>query len=268
MGIKQKVTLLFGVLVLTAVSRFALSKTKVVSGITPAIQYVEKGIEAGPAVELLKRLFEEAQLDYHFESTNWAKAHQIFAQTPQSLMFSVARFDSREDDFLWVLEVAPFDLHIARSKKRPDLNPTTIEELKQHKLAVVRGAAPHNLLLQAGFVEEKDFGTVATAEEIIKYMDTGFVEFVFYESTISPLMLKLFNFPADYLVPLDIPLPVNPKLWLVASKDFPQDKLQLLQNTHQRLLADPAYQKLRMAILPLSHGGESSNGKESSRERK
>lgn len=232
----------------------ASAKTKVIAGITPAIQYIEKGVEAGPAVDLLRKLFEEAQLDYQFESTNWAKAHQTFSQTPQSLMFSVARFDSREDKFVWVIDIAPFDLRIARSKQRPDLNPTSLEELKQYKLAVVRNAAPHNLLLQTGFVEEKDFGTVATAEEIIQYMGTGFVEFVFYESTISPLMLKLFNYPADYLVPLDIPLPVNPRLWLVASKDFPLDKLQLLQDTHQRLLSNPTYQKLRKAVLPLSHG--------------
>ena len=243
-------------LAVLSVSPIALSKTKVIAGITPAIQYVEKGVEAGPAVDLLKKLFEEVQLDYQFESTNWAKAHQIFSQTPQSLMFSVARFDSREEQFEWVLDVGPMDLRIARSKKRPDLNPTTLEELKQYNLAVVRGAAPHNMLLQAGFVEDKDFGAVATAVEIIKYMETGFVEFVFYESTISPLMLQLFNYPADYLVPLDIPLPVSPKLWLVATKDFPKEKIKLLQDTHQRLLADPEYQKLRLAVLPLSHGKE------------
>jgi ABC-type amino acid transport substrate-binding protein len=225
------------------------AKTTVIAGITPGLQYIEKDRDAGPVTDLLKMLFKEAKLDYAFETTNWAKAHQMFATTPQSLMFSVARFDSRENDFVWVLDVGPIDLRIARSKERPDLNPTTLEELKRHRIAVVRGSTPNSLLLEAGFVEGEDFGTVMAADEILQFMGKGFVEFVFFEPTISPLMLKLNNYPNDYLVPLDIPLSISKKLWLVATHDFPEEKLKLLRETHQRLLDDSTYQSLRKAGL-------------------
>ena len=256
MGITNRFSILFIMSALLAMPLFVHAKIKVIAGITPGLQYIEKDKDAGPATMLLITLLEEAQLDYELETTNWAKAHQMFASTPQSLMFSVARFESREKDFTWVLDIGPIDLRVARSKERPDLTPTTLEELKSHRIAVVRGGTPYSLLVQAGFVEGKDFGTVVAADETVQFMGKGFVEFVFFEPTISPLILKLNNYPTDYLVPLDISLPISKKLWLVATHDFPDEKLTLLRETHQRLLGEPTYQRLRQAVMPLSQQKE------------
>lgn len=239
-------------LITCGLARESVAQTKVFAGITPGVQYIEKDKEAGPAVDLLKFLFAEAGLEYQFVISNWAKAHQSFNQTPQSLLFSIARYQGRENQYQWLLDVGPLDLRIARSKHRPDLNPVTLQQLKNYKLAVVRGSTPHKLLLDSGFAEDQDFGTVPAADELMKYMGTGFVEFVFYESTISPMMLKLNNYPADYLVPTDIELPVDSHLWLVASLDFPEPLRNHIMRTHLRLLSDAKYQNLRKAVLPLS----------------
>lgn len=229
------------------------AKIQVFAGITPGLQYIEEGEESGPVVDMVKVLFEAVELDYEIQMSNWAKTHQEFARAPHSLMFSVARFDSREQKFQWVLDVGPLDLRIARSKDRPELNPESWDALKQHKLAVVRGSTPHQLLLQSGFVEVRDFGAVATASDIMKYVGAGFVDLVFYESTISPMMLELHGYPADYLVPLALEVPVSSKLWLVASLDFPAPLIEKIRATHEKLEQDPDYQVLQKKILPLSH---------------
>lgn len=254
MELRRDSICLFILLLGSLLSTTATAKTMVFGGITPGAQYIEKDKEAGPAVNLLKVLFAEADLDYQFEISNWAKTKKRFAETPKSLMFSVAKTPAREPHFIWLLDVGPLDVKIARSKTRPDLNPSTLAELKEHKVAVVRGDVTHHLLLQEGFVEGRDFGVVATANDIIKYMGAGLVEFVFYESTISPMMLQLYNYPADYLVPTDIKLPLDAHLWLTASLDFPQDSVDKIRQAHQKLLKDKHYQKLRKAVLPFSHG--------------
>ena len=231
----------------------AAADTRVFAGISPGLQGIENGQETGPAVELLKVLFAEAQLPYQFEISNWAQAHKRFAATPESLMFSVARYPAREKDFLWVCDIGPLYMRIGKRKDRTDLNPTSFQQLKSHKLAVVRSSAPHFLLLDAGFIEQRDFGTVSDVLELIKFIDSGIVDFIFYENSMTPLMLQHLGYPRDLILPTQLELPVHPKLWLVASKDFPPSTLRRLQLAHQQLLQQPQYQKLRQAVLPLSH---------------
>lgn len=228
------------------------AKIKVFGGITPGVQVLENGKEAGPAIPVIEQLLQASDIDFEFHVNNWAQTHKQFARAKQSLIFALAHNSARQQQFQWIVPLAQIDLKLARSKYQPHLNPQHFDDLKNYKLAVVRGAATEEFLKYSGFVEGKDYGAVATAEQLLKYMQSGFVEFVFYETTISPMMLALFDLSPDYLVPIDVIVPEHDAIWLAASLDFPSKAVNKIRESHQRLLSDRNYQAALLKLLPKS----------------
>ncbi len=226
-------------------------------GTTPGLQYYVDGQPNGPATQVVTRLLQATGLPYEIRLMNWARAHRQQKADPNSLVYSIARLESREKDYRWLLLLGHLDMHIARLKSRPDLSANSLVELKQRNIAVIRHTNTHETLLKAGFVKGRDFAAVATAEELLKLVRAGMVDFVFYESTITPLVLESFGLSKDFLIPTEVEVPSNNELYLAAHPDFPEETALHIINTHERLLAVASYRALFEQILPHSKNASS-----------
>lgn len=225
---------------------------KVYAGVTPGLQYYDNEAVTGPAFDVVDRLMSASGLPYEIHLTNWAQAHRQFNLDPNSLIFSISRMDSREDKYQWLVNLAKLNLGIAQAKTRPTIAVNDFNDLKQHKLAVVRSTSTHETLLNYGFIENRDFTTVATSQKLVKMAETGMVDFVYYESTLTPIILDMLGYESDFLQPLAIRVPDNTSIYLAAHPDFDTKFANQIKNTHEQLSQVKSYQDLLDNVLPNS----------------
>lgn len=225
---------------------------KVYAGITPGLQYYENETVTGPAFALVDRLMAASGLPYEIHLTNWAQAHRQFNLDPNSLVFSISRTSSRETKYQWLVNLAKLNLGIAQAKNRAAISVSNFNELKQHKLAVVRSTSTHETLLNHGFIENRDFTTVATSKKLVKMAETGMVDFVYYESTLTPIILSMLGYESDFLRPLPIEVPDNTSIYLAAHPEFDSKFADQIKDTHEQLTRVKSYQQLLDNVLPNS----------------
>ena len=111
--------------------------------------YTEDGAIKGIASDVLRALCTEARLDCRITVVPWARATNTVLNTPNTLIYTIARTPSRESEFVWVGPVLPRTTWIYG---RPELE-EQIRELKDIaalRIGVVRDDASGPDLLAAG----------------------------------------------------------------------------------------------------------------------
>ena len=69
--------------------------------------YSEGGSVKGIATDVLRAACGEARLDCRIFIVPWARALNTVSNTPNTLIYTIARTPAREDDFLWVGPLLP-----------------------------------------------------------------------------------------------------------------------------------------------------------------
>ena len=106
--------------------------------------YSEGGTVKGIATDVLRAACDEARLDCRIFIVPWARALSTVSNTPNTLIYTIARTPAREDDFLWVGPLLPRAVWIYT---RPGQDLRSIGELRY---GVVRDDATGPDLIAAG----------------------------------------------------------------------------------------------------------------------
>ena len=106
--------------------------------------YSEGGTVKGIATDVLRAACEEARLDCRILMVPWARALNTVSNTPNTLIYTIARTPAREDDFLWVGPLLPRAVWIYT---RPGYDAKNLAELR---FGVVRDDATGPDLIAAG----------------------------------------------------------------------------------------------------------------------
>lgn len=245
----------FCVLVLGVISLrcAAAPNLQVFGGVVPGLQYLENDKPAGPATKVLQYILDRSNLSYGILLMNFAQAHKQARTNPNSLIFAVVRTPTREQQFLWLIPIGKMDMHVARRKDRPNLNVDNLEGLKRYQTAVVRGANNYETLIKHGFKEGIHFSVQPTAQQLFRLVAEGFVDFVFYETTITPLIIKMHGVPEDYLTPMEFRVPGSDILYIAGNSDLdPYFKTRLL-DAYDAVKDAKEFQSLLSKVLSKSH---------------
>ena len=106
--------------------------------------YSEGGTVKGIATDVLRAACEEARIDCTIVVMPWARALNTVANTPNTLIFTIARTPARENEFLWVGPLLPRAVWIYT---RPGQEGKPLAELR---FGVVRDDATGPDLIAAG----------------------------------------------------------------------------------------------------------------------
>jgi polar amino acid transport system substrate-binding protein len=106
--------------------------------------YSEDGTVKGIATEVLRAACEESRLDCKIIIVPWARALNTVTNTPNTLIYTIARTPAREDEFLWVGPLLPRSVWIYT---RPGHEGKILAELR---FGVVRDDATGPDLIAAG----------------------------------------------------------------------------------------------------------------------
>jgi len=121
-------------------------KIKVVTEDSFPLQYFESGKLSGFATTLVEQVLDAANISYHIEVLPWARAYRVALYEPNVLIYSIAKTSKRADKFKWVGEIKALDYYLYGAIDS-SVNPqTTLEELKQYRIGVIRDSAVYQYL--------------------------------------------------------------------------------------------------------------------------
>lgn len=110
----------------------------------PPYNFSEGGSVKGIATDVLHATCEEARIECKVLIVPWARALSTVSNTPNTLIYTIARTPAREDDFLWVGPLLPRAVWIYT---RPGYEAKSLAELR---FGVVRDDATGPDLIAAG----------------------------------------------------------------------------------------------------------------------
>lgn len=145
-----RVTLLAG-LAGAAVSAGAAEPIRIVTEEFPPYNLTENGKITGLSTEVVEAVLKEVGEQAGIQSMPWARAYDIALNTPNVLIYSIARTAKRETLFKWVGVVAPSEW-ILFSRRGGNAKITRLEDAKAYQTATVNEDAGEQYLVSNGFV--------------------------------------------------------------------------------------------------------------------
>lgn len=139
----------------------------------------ERGEIEGLAAEKMKRIMALLNIEYSMQSYPWPRAMHMASFRPNTIIFSIFRTPERENRFYWACPlIAPVKAYLYKMKKRKDLTPQNIEQVKSYVTALNRADSVHEILLQQGFEDGKNLELSAEQGASIRKLYSGRVDFI------------------------------------------------------------------------------------------
>ncbi|MFT5665271.1 MAG: polar amino acid transport system substrate-binding protein [Gammaproteobacteria bacterium] len=219
------------VLMMMAVPGFAASadviKLHAVTSSFPPLQMLEAGKPGGYVVSIVELLAKDVSqqinqpIQLEIEFLPWKRGLRTASSVLQNiLLFSLSRTPDRENLFHWVGIISPYDIHLFTLD--PDL-PTALQSLDAIRdsdkvIGVQAGSNVEEHLHSNGFVEGKDFITVADYHEGIKMLYRKRVDYVPMTSFLARGNVCDLSLNPDSLVKSIRLDGISRPLWVVFSK--------------------------------------------------
>jgi len=146
----------------------------------PPYQIVNDGkLVSGTSFDLVKQAINEADLNAEIELFPWARALQMAKNIPNVVIFSMARTEKRESDFIWVHKLQPLIYRFYSSAKHNYDKQLILDNLQDVVTATVRGSYEEYTLKQLGFDHKKNLITIKNYENMWALLDQGTVDVVY-----------------------------------------------------------------------------------------
>ena len=176
----------------TATSEQKFPPIRWISEQYPPFNYRDQdGIAAGMSVEVVKHLWDAMDIDADarkIEFFPWARGYNITLREPGSVIFSTTYTPQRLDKFIFVGPLFPVRVAIITSAGHI-AHISSISELNQYRLGVVREDIGEQLLLEKKF-EESNIVTANSIEQLIKLLQIGRIDGIAYSEDVARWTMK------------------------------------------------------------------------------
>ena len=149
MRVTQKLAAAFLALAASVVPAAAL---EVMTEENAPFNFTEEGVVRGIGVDLFVAAMREAGRPFEAASIRfvpWARAYDTVRETPDTMLFSMARTEEREPLFAWVGPIQTVQIGVLALRSR-GIAIASPAALASYRIATVRDGAPEQLLLKAG----------------------------------------------------------------------------------------------------------------------
>jgi polar amino acid transport system substrate-binding protein len=123
--------------------------------------YEEDGEVKGIATEIVKKIMNHTNISYQINVYPWVRAYNMAQEEKNILIFALVRTQERENKFHWICKVAPSEpVKFYQKKSRTDISITGLDDIKKHKIGVVRKSDMHL------FLERNNFRNIYTLSHV------------------------------------------------------------------------------------------------------
>lgn len=214
----------------------------------PPYSYVQDDTITGLNTELVRLSCQQAGLSCDFVLLPWLRAYETSLKDASGALYSTSRNPLREPLFKWVGPLAHSKANMYRLKRRPEINPTTLEEAKQYVIAVARGDVYELYLQSQGFEHGVNLLGLSAKADAVGLFLQGKVDLLIGSELILPTWLAQYDETVDSVEPV-LDLSVVGANYLALNPQVPDDVVSRLQQALDTLNANGTYQQLAERYL-------------------
>jgi polar amino acid transport system substrate-binding protein len=201
-----------------------------------------KGIAIDLMASILKRV-DSRQTVEDIRLLPWARGYQLTLNQKNTSLFSTTRTTEREKLFKWVGPITTTTIGLIALKER-GIKISSLDDLKNYKVGVVRSDIGERLLVNAGIsLQELDqIGGLDVTSTSITKLTNGRIDMWSYETNVALWEIKAEGLNADdYEI---VHVLKEGELFFAFHKDTPEELLQQLQSALDTMKADGTYQSV------------------------
>lgn len=204
------------------------SNLRVVTENSYPVQYLENDEIKGENAETVKKMLAAANLTPDIEVLPWARAYNIALETPNVLIFSIARTPAREHSFIWGRPITDLSYSLYTLKENQlAFSQMPVEQLKKLSIAAIRNSATEQYLTTKQF---ENIQRVNNPVQMVTMLNQKRIDAIPANRTSVAAFCQKMSLDCDLLVEFH-PLPVpSTQLYFAFSKGTdPQLISRLLQ---------------------------------------
>nr|WP_281169120.1 ABC transporter substrate-binding protein [Hahella ganghwensis] len=216
----------------------SISKADTIQVVTtdfPPYSYERNGKVHGMATEIVKKALTRAGLSYNLKVFTWSRAYHMARNTPNTLIFSIARSKERENEFHWVGKVAPYSIRMYKLAIREDIKVDSLEDAKQYIVGGEHSDIKQAYLLTKGFETGKNILLVNKDELNIRKLFAGRIDLLPFNELSLPIMLHKEGHRASELEPVLDLGDISHDLYAAFHKDTSQTTVNKLKREMDKL---------------------------------
>ncbi|MCC2616914.1 transporter substrate-binding domain-containing protein [Aestuariibacter halophilus] len=201
---------------------------------SPPYQYTQDGVVVGQATEHVERILATAGLSYRIEMYPWARAYRNALETPNALIYAIAKTPARAPLFHWIAPVVDYELALVSLSDRRDLTADALASLHRYRFATQRDDIAQQWLEQQGLNEDKHFLSCADIQCSWQLLLNRNVDMIIDDpALIKPVLDALGTHETAKIV---APIPaLKITGYLAANQHMPPGNIKRLQQAIQQL---------------------------------
>lgn len=139
----------------------------------PPFQLVENNQITGTATKLVKAALALTPYQYSIKMYPWAQAYHIALNKENTCIYGIARTQHRENLFQWTGTTSVNETYFIGLASDKNIRVNSIDDAKKYNTAVLRDDFTHQLLLQHGFIENKNLFVANNPKALLKLLLAG-----------------------------------------------------------------------------------------------
>lgn len=168
-------SLVFLLLTLCSLTREAVAQEsyQVLTEDFAPFNYIENGELVGISVELVDLVFKELDVKADYQVLPWARAYEYALNTPNTLIFSLARNHQRERLFKWVGEISVIETCLFAFEDSKISPLQGLEQAKNYRVVTQLQGHFSLLLKKAGFIRGENLIDSISIESALQMLKAG-----------------------------------------------------------------------------------------------
>ena len=218
---------------------------RIVTEKLPPLQFSEKdGVSTGAMTDIVKLLLQKSNLKSEIEILPWARSYQLATSRKNTLIFSMLRSESRENDFIWVGKLFALESYLMALKNHKIFNINSIEDAKQYSVGSIRQDLAASYLREHGFIKNENLylsSDYTTLWQLVfkKRTDLAFTNSILWKYEIEELGLDPTQVEIVYKAPA-----IASNLYLAASIGTDEKVINQLRKALKEIKANGQYQQI------------------------
>ncbi len=201
------------------------------------------GQVVGTSTEFIESVLKEAGLEYRLDLRAWNAVMQTATTQNAVLVYPIGRTPEREAAFQWVGPLGTLEHRLYKLKRRTDLHPQVLADLRGHTIAVVPRDARQLYLLQQGFTPQTELLETTDNRQAMRLLSLGRVDYAPIATGSLDAYCRAEQLDCSQFEPT-IPLGMKLTLYLAANPATPRETLERLRSAWTRLVENGTYQRI------------------------
>lgn len=194
----MKKILIIPLLTFLMVGNAQANKIQIVTEDFPPYNYRESnGIVGGIASDVVRAVCLKLNIEFSPKVLPWSRAMMIAKSEPNTLIYSIGRNSTRENQFKWIGVIAPADFYLFALSTQEDINIKSLEDAKRYKIATVQDDVREQFLISKGFVINTHLDSTTSHDANFQKLLRGRVDLWAMPELTALRIIKNNGMPAD-----------------------------------------------------------------------